>query len=107
MAWIVGTGMLLGVLAIAMGIATLRTGWVLPTARRHVTRPHLHGIGALLAGAPILLHGLVYFHLLPGVSWNVRFFGANALQFAGFLFIVLSQMPKRRHSSRPEPAEPD
>ncbi|MEV5795999.1 MULTISPECIES: hypothetical protein [unclassified Streptomyces] len=99
--------MLVGVLAVAMGIATLRTGWVLPTARRHVTRPHLHGIGALLAGAAVFLHGLVYFHILPGVSWNVRFFGVNALQLAGLLLIVLSQLPKRRHPGHPEPQASD
>ncbi|PJN10982.1 hypothetical protein CG723_08200 [Streptomyces sp. CB01635] len=42
MTWVVGTGAFLGMLAIASGIVTLRTGWILPMARRHVTRPRLH-----------------------------------------------------------------
>ncbi|MFI0717640.1 hypothetical protein [Streptomyces sp. NPDC021224] len=76
---------------------TLRTGWILPTARRHVTRPQLHGLGALLAGASALLQSLFYFRVLPGVSWEVRFFSGNAVLFAGLLLIVLSQMlPLRR-----------
>lgn len=29
--------MLMGLLAIAMGLVTRRTGWILPTARRHVS----------------------------------------------------------------------
>ncbi|GAA2260800.1 hypothetical protein GCM10010415_24050 [Streptomyces atrovirens] len=99
MAWVVGTGVLIGLLAVASGISTLRTGWLLPTARRHVTRPRLHGFGALLVGASVLLHSLFYFHILPSVSWEVRFFGGNALLLAGLLLIALSQLlPQRRNS---------
>lgn len=58
MAWVVGTGGFLGLLAISWGIVTLRTGWILPTARRHVTRPKLHGLGAVLTGASTLLQSL-------------------------------------------------
>ncbi|MGW6400358.1 hypothetical protein [Streptomyces sp. NPDC055134] len=98
MAWVVGTGAFLGLLAIASGIVTLRTGWILPTARRHVTRPQLHGLGVLLMGASVVLQGLFYFRLLPSVSWEVRFFGGNALPFAGLLLIALSQLlPLRRN----------
>ncbi|MFD8645518.1 hypothetical protein ACFV14_35020 [Streptomyces zaomyceticus] len=101
MAWVVGTGGFLGLLAIALGIVTLRTGWILPTARRHVIRHKLHGLGALLTGASALLQSLLYFHILPSVSWNVRFFGGNALLFAGLTLIALSQLlPLRRNADQ-------
>lgn len=88
----------MGLLAIALGIVTLRTGWILPTARRHVARPRLHGLGGLLTGASVLLQSLFYFGILPSVSWNVRFFGGIAFLFAGLLLISLSQLrPLRRN----------
>ncbi|WP_326706115.1 hypothetical protein [Streptomyces cyaneofuscatus] len=97
MAWVVGAGMLLGLLFIAMGTATLRTGWLLPTARRHVTRPQLHGLGALLTGASLVLQSLLHFRVLPGVSWEVRFYGGNALLLGGMLLLLVSQtLPLRR-----------
>lgn len=99
MAWVAGTGVLIGLLAVASGIGTLRTGWALPTARRHVTGPRLHGFGALLTGAPVLLHGLFYFHVVPSVSREVRFYGGNALLLAGLLLVALSRLlPQRRNS---------
>ena len=105
MAWAVGTGAFLGLLAITLGIITLRTGWILPTARRHVTRPRLHGLGALLTGASIVLQGLFYFRVLPSVSWEARFFGGNALLFAGLLLIFLSQLlPLRRNPDHADPS---
>lgn len=61
MAWVVGTDTFLGLLAITLGIVTLRTGWVMPTARRHVTRPQLHGLGALLIGISLVSQSLFYF----------------------------------------------
>ncbi|MGK3092452.1 hypothetical protein ACG93S_19545 [Streptomyces sp. WAC01490] len=97
MAWAVGTGLLLGLLLIAMGTATLRTGWIVPTARRHVTRPQLHGIGALLMGASLVLQSLLYFGALPSVSWETRFYGGNALLLGGMLMLIVSQsLPPRR-----------
>ncbi|MER8031231.1 hypothetical protein ABTZ78_19975 [Streptomyces bauhiniae] len=92
MAWVVGVGMFLGLLAIGAGITTLRTGWMVPTARRRVTRPRLHGLGAVLTGASVLLQGLCYFRVLPDVPWEARFFGGNALLFGGLLLVALSQM---------------
>ncbi|MEU6242528.1 hypothetical protein [Streptomyces sp. NPDC047024] len=95
----------MGLLAIALGIVTLRTGWILPTARRHVTRPKLHGFGALLTGASPLLQSLFYFQILPSVSWEVRFFGGNAFLFAGLLLIALSQLlPFRRNPGHADPS---
>lgn len=106
MAWVVGTGAFLGLLAIALGIVTLRTGWILPTARRHVTRPQLHGLGALLTGSSVVLQGLFYFRVLPSVSWEVRFLGGNALLFAGLLLIALSQLlPLRRNLDHAAPSD--
>ncbi|MFE4848751.1 hypothetical protein [Streptomyces sp. NPDC056696] len=105
MAWVVGTGAFMGLLAIALGIVTLRTGWILPTARRHVTRPRLHGLGALLTGASVVLQSLFYFRLLPSVSWEARFFSGNALLFSGLLLIVLSQLlPLRRNPNHADPS---
>ncbi|BDH07244.1 hypothetical protein HEK131_44710 [Streptomyces seoulensis] len=105
MAWVVGTGGLLGLLAIALGIVTLRTGWILPTARRHVTRPKLHGLGALLTGASPLLHSLFYFGILPSVPWEVRFFGANVFLFTGLLLLARSQLlPLRRNPDHTDPS---
>ncbi|MFV0134935.1 hypothetical protein ACLGIH_17150 [Streptomyces sp. HMX87] len=56
-----------------------------------MTRPRLHGLGTLLIGASPLLLGLFCFGLLPSASWEARFFGGNALLFAGLLLIALSQ----------------
>ncbi|MER5476804.1 hypothetical protein ABT026_07445 [Streptomyces sp. NPDC002734] len=92
MAWVVGTGAFLGLLVMASGIVTLRTGWTVPMARRHATRPRLHGLGALFTGSSVVLQSLFYFSVLPGVSWDVRFFGGNALLLAGLLLIALSQL---------------
>ncbi|MEK0099272.1 hypothetical protein WDA79_12385 [Streptomyces sp. A475] len=105
MAWVVGTGAFMGLLVVALGIVTLRTGWILPMARRHVTRPRLHGLGALLAGASVVLQGLFYFRLLPSVSWEARFFSGNALLFAGLVLIALSQLlPLRRDPNHADPS---
>ncbi|MEU0307442.1 hypothetical protein ACWGH7_21415 [Streptomyces cyaneofuscatus] len=97
MAWAVGTGLLLGLLLIAMGTATLRTGWIVPTARRHVTRPPLHGLGALLMSTSLVLQSLLHFRVLPGAFWEARFYGGNALLLGGMLLLILSQsLPPRR-----------
>ncbi|MFB6857709.1 hypothetical protein ACFCWV_35275 [Streptomyces sp. NPDC056341] len=105
MAWVVGTGAFFGLLAITGGIVTLRTGWIPPMARRHVTRPQLHGLGALLMGASLVLQGLFYFRVLPSVSWEARFFGGNALLFGGLLLIALSQLlPPRRNLDHADPS---
>ncbi|GAB2923698.1 hypothetical protein GCM10027028_22080 [Streptomyces sundarbansensis] len=105
MAWVVGTGAFLGLRAIIWGTVTLRTGWMVPTARRHVTRPQLHGLGALLTGTSPLLQSLFYFRILPSISWEVRFFGGNAFLFAGILLIALSQMlPVRRSPDHADPS---
>ncbi|WP_240658246.1 hypothetical protein [Streptomyces populi] len=104
MAWVVGTGLFLGLLAIALGFVTLRTGWILPTARRHVTKPQLHGLGGMFTGSSVVLQGLFYFRVLPSVSWEARFFLGNALLFTGLLLIVLSQLLSSRRN--PDQAGP-
>ncbi|ALC32149.1 hypothetical protein ABE83_26325 [Streptomyces sp. CFMR 7] len=102
-----GANALLGVLAIALGTVTLRTGWVLPTARRHVTRPRLHGGGVLLIGASLLLQSLLHFGVLPSVSWEVRFYGGNALLLGGALLLLLGYvLPLRRPEPRTRPSGP-
>ncbi|MGW5176956.1 hypothetical protein ACWERY_21720 [Streptomyces sp. NPDC004082] len=104
MAWVVGTGALLGLLAIASGIVTLQKGWIPPMARRHVTRPQLHGFGAVFTGTSVLLQSLLYFRVVPRVSWETRFFAGNALLFAGLLLIACSQLPLRRSRDHADPS---
>lgn len=99
MEWVVGSGMFLGLLAIALGMASIRTGWTLPGMRRRVTRPQIYGLGALLVGAPCVIQGLFYFHFVPSPSWEFHFLGTNALMFSGLILMGVSQMrPSRRRS---------
>ncbi len=103
MAWAGGTSGLLGLLAIALGIVTLRTGWVLPTARYHIRRPKLHGLGALFTGMSPLLQSLFYFGVLPSASWETRFSGGNAFLLGGLLLIAVSQLlPPHRNTEHTE-----
>ncbi|WP_327258850.1 hypothetical protein [Streptomyces sp. NBC_01240] len=103
MAWVVGANVLMGLLLIALGLVTLRTGWILPTARRHVTRPQLHGLGTLLTGTSLVFQGLFYFRILPSVSWEIRLFGGNAFLFAGLFLIIAGQLLAHRRSPHPDP----
>ncbi|WSQ12873.1 hypothetical protein OG604_36725 [Streptomyces sp. NBC_01231] len=97
MEWVVGSGMVLGLPAIALGVASMRAGWTLPWVRRRVTRPRVYGIGALLVGATCVIQGLFYFHVVPKPSWEFQFFGTNALLFSGLILMGVSQMgPSRR-----------
>ncbi|MEU2930785.1 hypothetical protein ABZ636_38125 [Streptomyces sp. NPDC007251] len=97
MEWLVGMGMLGGLLLIALGAASIRTGWTLPFMVRRVTRPSVYGLGALLLGASCVVQGLFYFAIVPIPSWELRFFGANALLFSGLVLIGVGQMrPSRR-----------
>lgn len=50
------------------------------------------------------MQGLFYFRILPSASWEVRFFGGNALLFSGRLLIATSQLLSPRRS--PDPADP-
>ncbi|MEU6661965.1 hypothetical protein [Streptomyces sp. NPDC046821] len=95
MEWIVGIGMLFGLLCIIAGIAALRTGWAPRWMRRHVTRPSLYGLGLLLVGLPVFVQGFFYFHLVASPSWEVRFFGLNAFLFSGLILIGVGQMRRR------------
>jgi len=106
MGWIVGISMSLSLMLISLGVASMRTGWVLPWARRHVGRPHVYGLGALLVGAPCAVQGLYYFRfpLLPEVSWDIRHYSMTALLLCGLLLVGVGQLlpPSRQaDSSRP------
>lgn len=92
MEWVVGSGMFLGLLAVVLGVASMRTDWSLPWARRRVTRPRVYGLGALLVGAPCVIQGLFYFRFVPEPSWELRFLGTNALMFSGLILMGVSQM---------------
>lgn len=97
MEWVVGSGVLGGLLLIALGTASIRTGWTLPGVGRHVTRPSIYGLGALFVGAPCVIQGLFYFRIVPTPSWEIHFFGANALLLSGLVLMGLGQMlPSRR-----------
>ncbi|CAM5528059.1 hypothetical protein [Streptomyces pilosus] len=104
MVWVVGIGVLVGLLMVASGVGTLRTGWVVPSARRHVARPKLYGLGALLIGVSILLQGLMYFRVLPSVPPEARYVGGNALLLGGLLLVALSQPRQRGGSVRADPS---
>ncbi|MFI0901277.1 hypothetical protein [Streptomyces sp. NPDC020983] len=97
MIWVAGPGAVVGLLVIASGWATLRTGWLPPLARRHAGRPQLHAAGALVAGASVTGQALFGLGVLPGLPWQERFLGGNAVLLAGLALIVLGQMlPPRR-----------
>lgn len=88
MEWVVGSGsgmVLGGLLAVTLGMVSMRTGWTLPWVRRRVTRPRIYGIAGLLLGASCVI-GVFYFHVVPSPSWEFRFFGTNALMFSGLIF---------------------
>jgi hypothetical protein len=99
MAWVAGFGMVLGLLAIALGTASIRTGWTLPWVRRRVTRPWIHGLGAFLVGASCVVQGLFYFRIVPSPSWEVRFFATNALTFSGLILIGAAHVLATRRRS--------
>ncbi|MET9349213.1 hypothetical protein [Streptomyces termitum] len=92
MGWVVGTGTVVGLLVIALGVVALRTGRVLPVSRWHVTRPRLYGAGVLVLGASLLLPGLSALHLLPGVPEEARFLGGTGLLLAGMVLLLVSQL---------------
>ncbi|WP_406301457.1 hypothetical protein OHA61_02425 [Streptomyces sp. NBC_00885] len=98
MGWVVGVGMALGLLGIALGTASIRTGWTLPWVRRRVTRPRMHGLGVLLVSTTSVVQGLFYLHVVPSPTWEIRFLGANALMFSGLILVAAGQMmgPPRR-----------
>ncbi|MFB6780981.1 hypothetical protein ACFCX0_27005 [Streptomyces sp. NPDC056352] len=105
MAWAVGAGVLMGLLAITLGLVTLRKRVDPATARRHVTRPQLRGLGGLLTGTSLVLQGLFNLRILPSVTWDIRFFGGNAFLFAGLLLISASQlMAQRRGPDHTDPS---
>ncbi|CAM5471102.1 putative protein OS=Streptomyces cyaneofuscatus OX=66883 GN=G3I52_05715 PE=4 SV=1 [Streptomyces cyaneofuscatus] len=44
-----------------------------------------------------MLQSLLHFRVLPGASWEARFYGGNALLLGGMLLLILSQsLPPRR-----------
>ncbi|MGW7264928.1 hypothetical protein [Streptomyces sp. NPDC054842] len=101
MDWVVGGGMLLGCLAIALGSIAVYSGWTPSWQRRRTTRPRVHGLGVLLVGTPCVLQGLFFFHLVPSPSWQVRFIGTNALLLSGLALITVGQMlPPSRSTTR-------
>ncbi|MGV9991533.1 hypothetical protein [Streptomyces sp. NPDC003374] len=97
MAWLVGIGMALGLLALVYGAVSVPTGWTLPWTRRHLTHPRLHGLGAALIGLPVLAQGMFYFGILPDPSWEARFFGLNLLLLSGLALLAFGQLlPPRK-----------
>ena len=91
--------MVLGVLAIALGTASIRRGWTVPWARRHVARPRLFGLGAVLVDSPGMVQGLFYFGIMPGPVLEIRFFRTNALLLCGLALLGVGQMRWSRRRS--------
>ncbi|MFD3844067.1 hypothetical protein ACFWWC_49090 [Streptomyces sp. NPDC058642] len=90
--------MFLGLLAIALGMASMRPGWTLPWVRRRVSRLRIYGLGAVLVGATYVIQALFYFHFVRSPSWEFPFFGTNALMFCGLILVGVSQLWPRRRS---------
>jgi hypothetical protein len=92
-----GSAMALGgLLAVALGVVSMRTGWTLPWVRRRVTRPRIYGLAGLMMGALCVIQGLFCFHVVPSASGEFRFFGTGALMFSGLLLLGVSQMRSSR-----------
>ncbi|MFF8375244.1 hypothetical protein ACF07V_03785 [Streptomyces sp. NPDC015661] len=92
----------LGVLAIAMGVAAFRTGWMIPPARRSVRQPRLYGFGAVLVGVGLLASVVTYYALHVGAverdPW-LAFIG-NFLELIGMTQIAASRRSPR-HARAP------
>ncbi|GGU93205.1 hypothetical protein GCM10010275_33100 [Streptomyces litmocidini] len=86
-----------GVVAIAMGVAAFRTGWVIAPARRSVRRPRVYGIGAVLVGTGLLASVAAYFVLPIDVvsrdPWLA--FVGNFLELIGIALVTASRRSPR------------
>jgi hypothetical protein len=100
MEWVLGAALFVGGLAVTAGLVMLVTGRNLPLVRRPGVRPRLHGLGVLLVGAALLVHGLIDLDVLPDASWGVRFVGGNVLLLVGLAVIVGSQLVPERGGDR-------
>ncbi|MEU4066895.1 hypothetical protein AB0F25_31655 [Streptomyces wedmorensis] len=99
-AWILAAVMPLGVVAIVMGVAAFRTGWMIAPARRGVRRPRVYGVGAVLAGVGLLIMGTTYFVLSgdeAAVLWSHPWLAVvgNSFELAGIAFIAASRRAPR------------
>ncbi|NEC23876.1 hypothetical protein [Streptomyces parvus] len=82
---------LLALLIAASGVAALTRGWVLPTGRKHVTRPRLYGWGQLVVAVALCCQ--VTFGLMT-IGFASRQWGTltgSALMVTGVLVIAMSQ----------------
>jgi hypothetical protein len=93
--WFAGVDVAVGLLALLAGAISLRTGRPLPGVRRPVRQPRLHGLGAVLIGVACLLQGFFHFGVIPSPSWEVRFFGANALLLCGLVLLMVDGFRSR------------
>jgi hypothetical protein len=91
---------LLALLIAASGIAALTRGWVLPTSRKHVTRPQLYGWGQLVIAIALCCQAA--FGLMTN-DLDARQGGTLAgsvLMVIGTLVIAVSQRTTGRRQRR-------
>ncbi|MEU0399026.1 hypothetical protein ABZ318_02060 [Streptomyces sp. NPDC006197] len=107
MAWIMGAMAPLGVVAIAMGAAAFRTGWMIAPARRSVRRPRVYGVGVTLVGTGLLVSVAAYVLLSrywsdEAMSHPWLVFLGNAVELVGITFIAASRRsPRHVRASHP------
>ncbi|WP_406279028.1 hypothetical protein OHT93_38610 [Streptomyces sp. NBC_00191] len=81
--------LLVGPLSMALGTASILTGWTWPWARRKVKKPRIYGLGALMVGTACLVQGLLHFRTTPTGPWQMRFL--NALVICGLAVLAAGQ----------------
>ncbi|MEX0173424.1 hypothetical protein [Streptomyces sp. LMG1-1-1.1] len=105
MAWLMGSFMPFGVVAIVRGVAAFRTGWMIAPARRSVRRPRVYGVGVVMAGTGVLVAGATYFALAEaGALSDHPWFAlvGNGVELAGIAFIAASRWaPRPVRAARP------
>ncbi|TQK49840.1 hypothetical protein FBY35_0114 [Streptomyces sp. SLBN-118] len=84
-----GVAIVVGPLSMALGTASILTGWTWPWARRKVKKPRIYGLGALIVGTACLVQGLLHFRTTPTGPWEMRFL--NALVLCGLAVLAAGQ----------------
>ncbi len=91
---------LLALLFAASGVAALTRGWVLPTSRKHVTRPRLYGWGQVAIAIALCCQATFG---LMAIGFGSRQWGTLAgsvLMVTGVLVIAMSHRSAGRRQRR-------
>ncbi|MFJ9523187.1 hypothetical protein ACIRPK_33705 [Kitasatospora sp. NPDC101801] len=81
------------------GLAAVIRGWLLPTSRRHVHNPRLHGWGQLLMALALTWQVLI--RLAGGDTGPLPrgLITGGGLQLTGLILLFISQRQPRHHRS--------